>query len=171
MPTHRQAHACQEQQQRAIGQRAAIGPRIGLAAEGERERLHFVTPAEQIGGIPDEGAGAEVEQRRGQPRRVRRAEPAAKQPDHDAAEPEHERAVLTERPAGDVRHQPILRAARGKLPHHAEARGILVLPRVAAEQAGQPVDDADGQQQGARQRAGGGGGQVDGRGLGLTHRR
>ncbi|MCY1233933.1 hypothetical protein D9M72_464960 [compost metagenome] len=162
VPAHGQAHAGQEDQQRAVGQRATVIARVGLAAEGIGKWLDLVAPAQQVGGVPDAGAGREEEQCRGQPGGVGRAQPVAEAANHQRADPEHQRAVLAVRAADDIWHQPVVQVAGGQLPHDAKAGGVLVLPRIAAEQADHAIDDADRQQQRARQGAGRGSGQLDG---------
>jgi hypothetical protein len=60
-----------------------------------------------------------------------------------------------------MRPQPILQAAVGHGPHQAEGGGILGFPRIAADQAGQDIQQAQGEQHQARKRIGGGSGKAD----------
>jgi len=48
-----QAEEAEIDQECAVSQHAPEVFGLGLAAEGELERLRFTAPAEQIGGIPD----------------------------------------------------------------------------------------------------------------------
>ncbi len=107
-----QPEAGQQHQQRAVGQRAAVVARLGLAAERVLERLHLGAAAEQVGGVPDEGAGHAEQHAGGDPRGVARREPGAEGLDAERAEPVAERAVRGDELADQVGQQPVVRASR-----------------------------------------------------------
>jgi len=150
------AEAGEQNQQRAIGQRAAVVARLRLAAEGVLEGLDLGAAAKQIGGVPDEGAGAAKHQAREDARGIAGVHPGRQRADRNGAEPVAQRAVVSEVFADQIRQHPVVGVAVGHCPHDAEAGCIFVLPRIAAEQPERCVDNTDGQQQPARQGARGG---------------
>jgi len=144
-----------------IGQGTAEIVRLGLAAEGQAQGLGVIAAAQVEGGVPD-GQGADDEDADG---RHARAEDVAVDPaeqlDENGAQPEGQRAFLGPGQAGHVGPQPVVQAAMRHGPHDAETGGVIVLPRFAADQARQDVQQAKRKQGPSWQRECGSGGKAD----------
>ena len=162
MAAKQQAEAGDEDQQRAIGQRATVVERGRLPAKGQLQRLRFGAATEHICCAPDTQRAdrEEYDDRDAGGERVT-GEPA-KQLDQDGASPECQGCFAGHRQSGDVRCEPVGERAVGHGPHDAETGRVIDLPRIAADDAGQDVQQAHRDQSPARQGERGGGGEAYG---------
>nr|GEU28109.1 hypothetical protein [Tanacetum cinerariifolium] len=143
---HQQAQAAEIDQDGGIGQGAAEIVGLGLAAKGQAQRLRILAPAQVEGGVPQRQHAEQEDGHRAHAGGQHVTEQPTEQLDAERADPERQRAFVGNGQAGNIGQQPVLPAAMRHGPHDAEAGGVVVLPRFAADQAGQDVEQAQGKQ-------------------------
>ncbi len=163
------ADGAEEQQQRNVGEHAAIVARLRFATEDEHHWLRILAPRQPVGRIPERcGCEREPDDAR-QARRHRIAEPPAGQADEQGAEPEWQRTVFAVDLAGDRRQPPIRACAVRHGPHDAEAGRVIRVPGFAADQASEDVRRQQADQQEPRNRSRGLCGHARGRRADVEH--
>jgi hypothetical protein len=146
-----QAERGDQREQRAVGHRACVVHRVGLAAEGQRHRLRGLGAREVEGGVPDERHRRRQQQRERQPRGQRGVERRREQRDEGGAQPMRQQCRVAGHEA--QRRCPPRGAALGDGHHLAERCEVGVAPRVAPHQTGQQVGAAQQPQRRPRQAA------------------
>ena len=144
-----QAERCDQRQQGAVGNGARIVDRISFTAESEGQRLGRFGACEVVGAVPGQHQHQRQQDRERDACGQRWTEPGAEQFHEHRAEPvRQQRAVGGQ--TGHRRREPGAASLR-QVDHVAEGRDVGVLPRVAAEHAGQHIGRAEQQQCASRQ--------------------
>ncbi|MNQ82102.1 hypothetical protein D3C85_971450 [compost metagenome] len=149
------AYRGQQQQQRGVGQHAAIVARLGFSAKGQRQGLGLGAAAKQIGAVPDARGRDAKPQQIGKPASGDVADERAEQPDADRAHPCDQRTFLGVGQMPHLRQQPGQPAFADRRDHGRQSDRVVRFPGVAHEEAGHDIGQSQAQQDQARQFRGG----------------